>query len=67
VNKQDLNANQSSELKKYKEQVAEKIEALIDVFADLATGDFPIIPDIPEDDDEFTALFLGLRFMVLLS
>lgn len=47
----------------YRRYVKEKIDALIPVFAKAAVGDFSNI-EIPEDDEEFSQLYIGIDILL---
>lgn len=54
--------NQTPE--EYQEYVKKKLAALREVFARAAVGDFSVSLEIPEEDDEFTELYVGIQVML---
>ncbi len=51
-------------LEEYKEHVAERLKNVYSIFERTATGDFSVGIEIPEKEDEFTELLVGLKFML---
>ncbi|MCG2718064.1 MAG: hypothetical protein L6408_04420 [Nanoarchaeota archaeon] len=51
-------------LEEYKEYVAERLKSVYSIFERTATGDFSVGIEIPEKEDEFTELLVGLKFML---
>src|SRR5258708_19739430 len=54
----------NQELDDYKKYVQEQLAALRAVFAKASIGDYSENVDIPESDDEFTELAMGVQVMV---
>lgn len=54
----------SDELTKYKEYVIASLRALTPVFAKASIGDFSEKVNIPEGDDEFIELYVGVEIML---
>lgn len=54
----------ADELEKYKKFVREKLARLIPVFARASVGDFSENLEIPEEDDEFAELYVGIQILV---
>ena len=54
----------NQELEAYKEYVRKKLDALSDVFARASIGDFTQNVAVPDEDDEFTELYVGVQIMV---
>src|SRR3990167_6490456 len=52
------------ELKKYKEYVLEKLESLNLIFAKASIGDFSDNIKLPDEDDEFAELYVGIQTML---
>jgi PAS domain S-box-containing protein len=48
----------------YKEYVKQRLQPISDLLADIAAGDFTKTLEIPEKEDEFTELYVGLTFMM---
>ena len=53
-----------SELSEYKRIVVARLESLSPFLRGYALGDFEVQIEIPEEEDEFTELFVGIRLMV---
>lgn len=51
-------------LKKYKQDVAKRLAAVVPVLQKVAMGDFTGKIEIPEKEDEFTELLVGLSLMM---
>ena len=51
-------------LEAYKKQIEEKIKKLLPVFAKAAIGDFSTNVEIPNEEDEFTQLYVGLQIIL---
>lgn len=54
----------NQELEAYKQYVRKKLDALSDVFARASIGDFSHNVAVPDEDDEFTELYVGVQIMV---
>lgn len=54
----------NQELEAYKKYVRKKLDALSDVFARASIGDFSKNVAIPDEDDDFTELYVGVQIMV---
>lgn len=54
----------SSELETYKKYVRRKLDALSQVFARASIGDFSTNVDVPDEDDEFTELYVGVQIIL---
>jgi anti-anti-sigma regulatory factor len=48
----------------YKELVKARLESVLDVVQRISAGDFSVRVEIPEEEDEFTALFIELERMI---
>ncbi len=59
-----MNQTESEELKKYKEYVKKRLSQLIPIIQKAAVGDFSGKIEIPEQEDEFSELFIGLSLMM---
>lgn len=51
-------------LEQYKKRVEEKLKALTPIFANAALGDFSTYLEIPDQEDEFAQLYVGVRIML---
>ncbi len=58
------NKQANPELEEYKKYVRERLEALTPIFANVAAGDFSKMPEVSQKEDEFTELYVGMRFMM---
>ena len=54
-----------SEMGEYKEHVSARLSQLSPLMQGYALGDFSETFEIPEEEDEFTELFVGLTLMVV--
>jgi PAS domain S-box-containing protein len=50
--------------KDYRQHVKERLDALSEIFAKAAVGDFSSNLEIPEEEDEFTELYAGIQIML---
>ncbi len=55
---------EKTDLDQYKEFVRERLKSLLDVVQSVASGDFSVRVQIPEEEDEFTALSIELERMI---
>jgi len=53
-----------TDLDQYKEFVKERLKSLLNVVQSVSSGDFSVSVKIPEKEDEFTALSIGLERMI---
>ena len=53
-----------SELEQYKEYISNRLNQLTPFFQNYAIGDFSKTIKVPEKEDEFTELLVGLNLMV---
>lgn len=54
----------TSSLKAYKKKVADKLDALMPIFAQASIGDFSKDVKLPKKDDEFAQLYVGIQIMI---
>lgn len=54
----------NDDLEEYKKKVGKKISELLPIFAKAAVGDFSANIDVPEEEDEFTPLYVGLQLVL---
>ena len=54
----------NQELDAYKKYVRRKLNVLSEIFARASIGDFTHNVDVPDEDDEFTELYVGVQIMV---
>jgi len=59
-----MNKSGSKDLKKYQEYVKKKLGKLTPILQKAAVGDFTVKIDIPEKEDEFSELLVGLNLML---
>jgi rsbT co-antagonist protein RsbR len=55
---------EKTDLDQYKEFVKERLKSLLNVVQSVSSGDFSVSVKIPEKEDEFTALSIGLERMI---
>jgi rsbT co-antagonist protein RsbR len=55
---------EKTDLDQYKEFVKERLKSLLNVVQSVSSGDFSVSVKIPETEDEFTALSIGLERMI---
>jgi rsbT co-antagonist protein RsbR len=55
---------EKTDLDQYREFVKERIKSLLDVVRSVSSGDFSVRIEIPEEEDEFTALAIELERMI---
>jgi anti-anti-sigma regulatory factor len=55
---------EKTDLDQYRELVKERIKSLLDVVRSVSSGDFSVRIEIPEEEDEFTALAIELERMI---
>jgi anti-anti-sigma regulatory factor len=55
---------EKTDLDHYKEFVKERLKSLLNVVQSVSSGDFSVSVKIPEKEDEFTALSIGLERMI---
>ena len=55
---------EKTDLNQYKEFVKERLKSLLNVVQSVSSGDFSVSVKIPEKEDEFTALSIGLERMI---
>jgi rsbT co-antagonist protein RsbR len=55
---------EKTDLDQYKEFVKERLKSLLDVVQSISAGDFSVRVEIPEEEDEFTALYFELERMI---
>jgi len=53
-----------TDLDQHKEFVKERLKSLLDVVQSVSAGDFSVRVEIPEEEDEFTALSIALERMI---
>jgi len=56
-------AKKTDGVAQYKKKVKEKLGSLEEVFLSAAVGDFKAHVVVPEEEDEFTGLFVGIKLM----
>ncbi len=54
---------ETDQLEKYKQKVQKKLQSLEKFFLAVAVGDFNVKVKVPEKEDEFTGLFVGIKLM----
>lgn len=52
------------ELKRYRRYVAERLNKLVPIFAQASIGEYPHNLEIPNEEDEFTDLYVGVQVML---
>ena len=60
----NMERDELTQLKRYKENTEKTLEGLTPVLQKIATGDFSSKIEIPEEENEFTELLVGLQLMI---
>jgi signal transduction histidine kinase len=63
---EEVAGNQKKEfgLEEYKKYVRSRLKAISSIFESISLGDFSVKIEIPEEEDEFTELLVGLNLMI---